>query len=70
MSCKSLDAKTIFWEHISTCLPVFTKLFGFIHHWEQGTHMAHVNFWSDLVPLFWHFHCFFHATEGTEQPVQ
>lgn len=55
---------------MSACLPAFTKLFGFIHYGEQGTHMAHVNFWSDLVPLLWHFHCFFHATEGTEQPVQ
>lgn len=45
---------------MSACLPAFTKLFGFIHYGEQGTHMAHVNFWSDpaLMALPLLFPCY------------
>lgn len=68
MSRKSLDAKTIFWEHISNCLRAFTKYL--ISSTIGNRVLAQINFWSDLVQLFWHFHCFFHTTKAIVLPVQ
>lgn len=68
MSRKSLDAKTIFWEHISNCLRAFTKYL--ISSTIGNRVLTQMNFWSDLVQLFWHFHCFFHATKAIVVPVQ
>jgi len=69
MSCKSLDAKTTFWEHTSSCARAFTKYL--ISATTGNSVLAQMNFWSDLVQLFWCFHCFFHhATKAVMLPAQ